>query len=200
MAQTMADLLVAGGGKQQNAQEPVDSGYDFPEEGIPLAYLKSIRQAESNYGLPKNLLPRLFKIESNFNPKAVNPTSGASGIAQIMPKIHPNVDPFDAEASIDYAAKYLRELHDQHGDWEDALAAYGGFKDRGKAQGYINSVTGSKSMADLVGQDAGYGDTMADILRKGVTPTVNPLLSEYVDRANKSVASYAATEAMSEVH
>lgn len=197
MPQTMADLLQAEGKGKQLIPPPTEVGYNFPEEGIPLAYLKSIRQAESNYGLPKNLLPRLFKIESNFNAEAVNPNSGASGIAQIMPKIHPNVDPFNASASIDYAAKYLRDLHDKHGNWESALAEYGGFKDIGKAQGYISSVTSNKSMAALLKDETG-GETMADLLKKESAPKVNPLLPDYIERANRSVESYKATEAMAE--
>ena len=86
-------------------------------------YLARIEAAERRYGLPPGLLGALLQRESQFDPNAVSPV-GAQGIAQIMPKSHPGVDPFNPDASIDYGAKYLRENYDRFGDWDKALAAY----------------------------------------------------------------------------
>lgn len=85
-------------------------------------YIDAIHTAEVRHGLPHNLLARLIDQESDFNPNARN-ASGATGIAQIIPRFH-DVDATDPFASIDYAAGYLRQLHDQFGTWEQALAAY----------------------------------------------------------------------------
>jgi hypothetical protein len=80
------------------------------------------------YDLPENLLRNMAKIESNFNPEAVGPVTrsgeSAVGLMQIMPSMHPDIDPTDPYESIDYAGKYLRELYDQFGSWELALAGY----------------------------------------------------------------------------
>lgn len=53
---------------------------------------------------------RQIKQESNFNPLAYNAQSGATGIAQIVPKWHPKVNAKDPEASLQYAANWMREL------------------------------------------------------------------------------------------
>jgi soluble lytic murein transglycosylase-like protein len=76
------------------------------------------------YGLPVDVLGGLINRESKFQPGAVSP-SGASGIAQIVPKFHPGVNTRDPLASIDYAGKYLAENLKRFGsDMSRALAAY----------------------------------------------------------------------------
>ncbi len=91
-------------------------------------YLDSINKAELKYSLPENLLARLLYQESHYRPDiitgALNSSAGAQGIAQIVPKWHPSVNPLDPFASIDYAAEYLAELKQRFGDWGTALAAY----------------------------------------------------------------------------
>lgn len=87
-------------------------------------YLPLLQKAETNYQLPATLLTRMAYIESSFNPAAFNTSSGATGILQIVPKWHPNVDAKDPNAAIPYAAKFLRDLYAQFGTWEKAVAAY----------------------------------------------------------------------------
>lgn len=94
----------------------------------PEKYAAYIKAAEIREGLPHNLLARLLWQESRYREDiisgAVKSPAGALGIAQIVPRWHPNVNPLDPWASIDYAAKYLRTLRGQVGTWELALAAY----------------------------------------------------------------------------
>ena len=66
---------------------------------------------------------RQIQRESGFNPTARS-QAGAIGIAQIVPRFHPGVDPTNAEASLDYAAKWMSKLAQQFGRWDYALAAY----------------------------------------------------------------------------
>lgn len=102
------------------------SGWQPPETAKP--YLASIRQAEQNHQMPENLLARLIYQESRYRKDIITgktvSSAGAMGIAQIVPKWHPNVDPLNPEQSIHYAAKYLSQLQKQFGDWPTALAAY----------------------------------------------------------------------------
>lgn len=97
-----------------------------PERAAP--YLPAIYAAEDANGIPRNLLARLIYQESRYRPEIIDGTivsrAGAVGIAQIVPRWHPNVNPRDPWESIDYAAKYLRQLFKRFGSWRLALAAY----------------------------------------------------------------------------
>lgn len=79
------------------------------------AWLEGYAQRE---GLDPDLLYALFHVESRFDPLAVSST-GALGLAQFLRSTwadvarmlgEPPADPFDPEASIRYAARYLRWL------------------------------------------------------------------------------------------
>lgn len=97
-----------------------------PEKAAP--YLYDIYQAEDENGLPRNLLARVLYQESRYRDDIISgetiSSAGAVGIAQIVPKWHPDVDPLNPYASIHYAARYLASLHRQFGNWREALAAY----------------------------------------------------------------------------
>lgn len=91
-------------------------------------YLGEIAEAERTHGLPRDLLARQLYQESRYRADIitgqVKSPAGALGIAQIIPKWHPTVDPLDPVASIHYAARYMKQLYDQFGTWRLALAAY----------------------------------------------------------------------------
>ena len=61
--------------------------------------------------------------ESAFDPNAFS-SAGAVGIAQILPSWHPNVDPTDPYASMDYAARLMRGYLTYFGSYQRALVAY----------------------------------------------------------------------------
>jgi soluble lytic murein transglycosylase-like protein len=81
------------------------------------------RAAAIRQGIDANLFVRQINAESAFDPYAVS-TAGAVGIAQIMPALHPAVDPTDPYASLDYAARLMRGYIIHFGDWRRALVAY----------------------------------------------------------------------------
>ncbi|WP_432209983.1 lytic transglycosylase domain-containing protein [Marinobacter alkaliphilus] len=101
-------------------------GWQPPERAAP--YLDIIRETEEAEGLPFNLLARVLYQESRYRPDIIDgrtvSSAGAQGIAQIVPRWHPNVDPLDPVAAIRYAGGYLRDLYSMFGNWEQALAAY----------------------------------------------------------------------------
>jgi len=81
------------------------------------------RDAAIRQGIDPVLFVRQITAESDFNPYAVS-RAGAIGIAQIMPALHPAVDPTDPYASLDYAARLMRGYIGHFGNWTLALIAY----------------------------------------------------------------------------
>ena len=102
--------------------------------------LKSIFAAER---VPEQLV-WVAEVESGFNSRARSP-AGAGGLFQLMPGTAKELGlrrwPFDkryqVESSAQGAARYLKRLHTQFGDWRLALAAYNAGP--GKVQGLLNS-------------------------------------------------------------
>ncbi|MDR3439886.1 lytic transglycosylase domain-containing protein [Telmatospirillum sp.] len=95
--------------------------------------------------------PALLKahalVESGFNPGAVNPDSGATGLMQMMPDTAKSlgIDPSDPRQSIYGAASLIRQnLNRYMGDVEKAVSAYHGGTDPSnwgpKTQAYVGKV------------------------------------------------------------
>lgn len=117
-------------------------------------YLALLRAAEIKYGIPQDLLARLAYQESRFRDDIVSggtvSSAGAQGLMQLVPKWHPSVNPLNVPAAIDYAARYLLQLHRQFGSWQTALAAYnagpgnvqkyGGVPPFAETQNYVSQI------------------------------------------------------------
>jgi soluble lytic murein transglycosylase-like protein len=82
---------------------------------------------------------------------------------QLVPRFHPNVNPLDPYAAIDYAAGFLRSLYDQFGSWTLAVAAYNAGP--GNVQKAGNTVPPFpetlKYVADIIGDVNAAGGQVA---------------------------------------
>jgi hypothetical protein len=95
-----------------------------PAVGIDPAVLRAYaRSAAVANGIDPNIFERQINAESAFDPNALS-SAGAVGIAQILPSWHPDVDPTDPYASLDYAARLMRRYLTYFGTYQRALVAY----------------------------------------------------------------------------
>ena len=105
--------------------------------------LNYARQKAIESGIDPSLVLGLFEHESEFRPEAVNPKSGATGIAQLMPntaKEYGVRNPKNWKENINGGITYLKDLHNRfNGDVNQILTSYGGFKKKDPTQ-YISDV------------------------------------------------------------
>lgn len=117
-------------------------------------YAAAFDAAGDRYGISPRLLAAVAKVESRYRPDAVS-SAGAVGLMQLMPSTAQGlgVDPHDPVASIDGAARLLRDMRDRFGSIELALGAYnvgpgtisraGGITAGSQAERYVNAVLGA---------------------------------------------------------
>lgn len=105
----------------------------YRPEIVPLGFGDIIAEAADKYDIPPGILAALLEQESAYKPEIIydrsgqyDSSSGAKGVAQIVPEFHPTVkDPYDPNEAIPYAASYLRQMMDTYGfDLRTALYAY----------------------------------------------------------------------------
>ena len=126
-------------------------------------YSGAASAAAQKYGLNPVAFVRQIGQESGFNPSAVS-RAGAIGIAQFMPDTARGlgVDPTDPYASLDAAARLMRQYLDKYGNYATALAAYnagpgaveqyGGVPPYAETQAYVQAIMGTGSPSDNEGE------------------------------------------------
>ena len=154
-----------------------------------------------NYGTPAKLLDNLKGVESSGNATAINPDSKAMGAYQFTPDtakmLHDNgikFNPFDEKESRAAADYYLNTLKDQHGgDWNKALAAYGGFKTKDPTK-YVNKVTKGVDFSEVPLATAG-SKTPPQTYESAGAPgaQATALTAEQLAKGDKSYESKIAT-------
>lgn len=105
----------------------------------------AINNCGEKYGVDKNLIKAIIKVESDFNPNTVS-WAGAKGLMQLMPENCVSfgvTDPFNIEQNVDGGVRHIKEyINRYNGDIKMALMAYNGGPTR-----MINR--GVKSIDDL---------------------------------------------------
>lgn len=139
-----------------------------------------IAKIESLYQIPKNILLSLLKVESGLNPDAVGIETKygrAVGIAQIIPRFHPNVNPRQPYEAIDYTGRTLNAAYQKFGDWKLAVASWhAGENAVRKAKGIPSTSDGlstTKQYVDKILKMANY-DMKEDKKADNVTINKNP--------------------------
>lgn len=115
-----------------------------------------LREAEARYRLPPNVLSRIARVESGFDPRAVSAT-GDRGLLQLSPYIVRRYgirDPFDVDQNIAGGARLLREeLDASGGDLNQAVRAYNVGRRRalqGAGAAYAERVFGPQTPPGMV--------------------------------------------------
>ena len=120
------------------------------------------------YGLPRNYFIAQIQRESGFNPTARG-RAGEIGIAQIIPKYHPGVNPHDPVQSLDYLARFLvstsRQLAAIYGPdmalpaamaaWNAGTPTIASGKIPTKTIDYIRNIFGPEVAQELTARAAG---------------------------------------------
>lgn len=99
---------------------------------VPQQFEPMLQQAATKYGVPLGVLHWVGYHESAWNPGAIGiPTSDGPALGMFQFKASTakelGINPMDPAQSIDGAARYLRHLYDQTGDWTAAVERYGTF-------------------------------------------------------------------------
>jgi hypothetical protein len=116
---------VGGGQAPAGAPSPSGTPAAMPTGGGDLR--TAARSAALRNGVDPAIYERQIDTESQFNPAAVNPNSGARGLAQFMPATAQSlgINPDNPIEALEGGARYMKQLLSQFGgDYTKALAAY----------------------------------------------------------------------------
>jgi Transglycosylase SLT domain len=135
-----------------------------PESKKATQFSPAFQAATAKYQLPPGLLASVAERESGFDPGVVS-SAGAVGLMQLLPKYFPGAGK-DANRDIDTAARYLRQLYDQFGNWSTALAAYNEGPTR-LANSNLVPVPGARAYAQSISDSVSAGRYSGKIDRSG---------------------------------
>lgn len=116
-------------------------------------YRAIARAAAVKYGINPAIFLRQISQESGFDPYARS-GAGAVGIAQIVPRWHPDVNPLNPVASLNWAARTMAEYIQKYGGWAPALSAYNsGQPDKYRDPNFASGQTYNYVKTILAGQN-----------------------------------------------
>lgn len=116
------------------------------------------------YGIDPNYFKSIFHAqinqESGFNPNARS-GAGALGIAQIVPKYHPGVNPYNPQQALNYAAKWDAQMYKKYGNARDVLSVYNSGRPWAQGQGISETNNYVKSILGAAGHPTAIPTTQA---------------------------------------
>lgn len=157
---------------RQNMALYLSRAYKVPQDRIEQIVDAAVEAGRQN-DIDPLLLLSIAAAESNFDPNAKNRRSGASGLMQVMPKIHARRfsrkegGVFDIDANLQVGAELLRELIDKTGSLQRGLKHYVGAALLSHDAGYGNKITREHSRLKLA---AGGEVSQAVKLRRAERP------------------------------
>ena len=157
---------------RQNMALYLSRAYRVPQDRIEQIVDAAVEAGRQN-DIDPLLLLSIAAAESNFDPNAKNRRSGASGLMQVMPKIHARRfsrkegGVFDIDANLQVGAELLRELIDKTGSLQRGLKHYVGAALLSHDTGYGNKITREHSRLKLA---AGGEVSQAVQLRRAERP------------------------------
>ena len=110
---------------QQSAEQTPPATASATPASDPIHLSHVVEQAARENNIPPQILHAQAQHESGLRPQARSP-KGAEGVMQIMPRTarQLGVNAENPEENIHGGAQYMKQLHDQFGSWDKALAAY----------------------------------------------------------------------------
>lgn len=143
-----------------------------------------IQSAASKYGVDPNLIFRMIKHESNFNPKAISPV-GAKGLMQLMPDTAADLgvrNVFDPEENLDAGVRYISQLLNKYdGDVNKALAAYNWGPGRVDKHGIDNLPAETRNYLQKILGGEDVGSSIARVQPKTSATTSTASIKEGLD-------------------
>jgi hypothetical protein len=125
--------------------------------------LDAINKASQRTGVPADLLQSMAMRESSGNPTVVNPTTGATGLFQVLQStaadpgygVAPLTDRTDPYASANFAADYLKAQYTRTGSWASAVNFYSGGSYQLADLANVNSAGGTTASTGATGGSMG---------------------------------------------
>ena len=163
-----------------------------PDRYTQTALRAYARGVAEQAGIEPLIFARQITRESGWNMHAHSP-AGAIGVAQIVPRWHPSVNPWDPYAALDYATALMASHLSAFGSYELALAAYnagptavrrhGGVPPFRETRNYVNSILGERKVRPVSNV---YDDP--DFWLKAKWEELAATAIQVVNRANAGVA------------
>ena len=155
-------------------------------------YFQAAVTAARRVGLDPSIFTRQINQESGFNPGANSP-AGAQGIAQIVPKYHPDAPPAsDPVGQLNWAAQYMKGLVDKYGGYAPALSVYNSGQPNsykspsfagGQTYNYVRNILGAtQGSVPNLSQPPGLANLTQPTIS---SPLTNPVVQQVVASNDK---------------
>jgi len=203
----------------QQASQPSSEAKQAPASasGHTSFWHELIAHVASLAGISPSLALGVANRESGLNPRAVNPSSGALGMMQLMPQTAAalGVDPHDAVGNIVGGVRYLQEQLAHFGDEAKALAAYNWGPRHveeaverwganwlshapGETQRYVTSILASAGTGAAAGLDPGAAEQLlSKVLGSSSSPgRPDPAVAAQASSIRSALAAYLLSEVL----